>query len=232
MDLFNEPTENYKTGYIKLYRSVMEHQLFKTREPFSRLEAWIDILSQVNHKPSKITIKNVVVFIDRGDSLNSLDTWGKRWNWNKSKVRRFLELLFKENMIRLKSEQISTRLTVCNYDTYQNYGNTDETQLKRKRNASETQMTPNNNDKNVNNENKGIYRAFKHLKISNEDVSKLIEIGYSKKQVDDMIDSVQNYKKNSAYDSLYLTLRKWLKKEYPKVEEVEQIEESDFLSHL
>jgi hypothetical protein len=54
-------------------------------------------------------------------------------------------------MIELKSEHITTRLTICKYDTYQGERNADETQVKHKRNASETQMTPNKNEKNEKN---------------------------------------------------------------------------------
>jgi hypothetical protein len=78
----------------------------------------------------------------------SLDTLAKRWNCDKSKVRRFLKLLESDSMIELKSEHITTRLTICKYDTYQGERNADETQVKHKRNASETQMTPNKNDNN------------------------------------------------------------------------------------
>jgi hypothetical protein len=53
-------------------------------------------------------------------------------------------------MIELKSEHITTRLTICKYDTYQGERNADETQVKHKRNASETQTTPNKNDKKEN----------------------------------------------------------------------------------
>jgi hypothetical protein len=45
-------------------------------------------------------------------------------------------------MIVLKSEHKTTRLTVCNYDSYQDERNANETKKKRKRNANETQTTP------------------------------------------------------------------------------------------
>ena len=89
--------------------------------------------------------------IKRGESIKSLDTWSKRWNWNKSKVRRFLKTLESDSMIVTKNEHKTTRLTVCKYDSYQDTRNANETQMKQKRNASETQMTPNNNDNNINN---------------------------------------------------------------------------------
>lgn len=75
--------------------------------------------------------------------MRSLETLSKRWNWSKPRVRRVLLLLKKRNMIELKSEQKSTRITICNYDNYQGERNASETQVKRKR-------YPNNNNNNVN----------------------------------------------------------------------------------
>jgi hypothetical protein len=72
----------------------------------------------------------------------SLDTWAKRWNWDKSKVRRFLTLLQSDGMIVLVSDNITTHLTVCNYASYQDERNASETPMKRKRNADEIQTTP------------------------------------------------------------------------------------------
>ncbi len=51
-------------------------------------------------------------------------------------------MLEKDSMIVLKSETITTRLTICKYDTYQGERNDSETQVKRTRNASETQVKP------------------------------------------------------------------------------------------
>jgi hypothetical protein len=57
------------------------------------------------------------------------------------------------------------------------------------------------------------YRSFLHLKLTFEEFEKLKALGYSQKQIDSILDSVENYKKNKDYTSLYLTAKKWLERE-------------------
>jgi DNA replication protein DnaD len=133
------------SGWIRIDRDITSHWIFKDEWKFRN---WIDLLTLVNHSEQKVNLKGTVLTCKRGQTLCSLDTLAKRWNCDKSKVRRFLKLLESDSMIELKSEHITTRLTICKYDTYQGERNADETQVKHKRNASETQMTPNKNDKN------------------------------------------------------------------------------------
>ena len=156
-------------GWVSIHRELQDHWLWQEKRVFSKLEAWFDILLTVNHSEQKVMIKNTLYIVKRGDSIKCLDTWGKRWNWNKSKVRRFLVLLEKDSMIVTKNETKTTRLTVCKYDSYQTIGNANETQMKHSRNADETQMTPNNNTNNNNNINSVIedLQIFEPPKLNN-----------------------------------------------------------------
>ena len=132
------------SGWIKLYRDLNKHWIWENSD---YLKWWLDILLEVNHTDSKVIIKNKIYQCKRGEKLYSLDTWATRWKTNKSKVRRFLELLQKDSMIVLKNETQTTRLTVWKYDDYQEKENTSETQTKRKRNSKGTHLTPIQEDK-------------------------------------------------------------------------------------
>lgn len=138
------------SGWIKLDRDINKHWIFS--DPW-KFRSWIDLLLLVNHKESKANIKGKILTCKRGETLCSLDTLSKRWKVEKSKVRRFLKLLESDHMIDTVSEQVTTRITICNYDSYQQEENANETQTKRKRNGSETHLTPNKNDKNEKNNN-------------------------------------------------------------------------------
>ena len=155
-------------GYIKLWRKVQKNFLWKEKRVFSKAEAWIDILMEVRHseEPETIIIKNKILKCYYAESLYSLETWADRWNWTRSKVKRFLVLLSSPgcSMIVTKSETVTTRLKVINYDVYAGMRNADETEVKRKRNASETQVDTNKNVKNVKND-KEIYSSEFKFKI-------------------------------------------------------------------
>ena len=64
---------------------------------------------------------------------------------------------------------------------------------------------------NVNVNDNNIYRIFAHLSITNADVEKLLS-KYSIDDIDEVLDSIENFKGNKKYTSLYLTASKWLSK--------------------
>lgn len=197
------------SGWIKIHRSITDHWLYSEKRVYSKLEAWYDILLTVNYVDNKTVIKGRLYKVKRGESTLSFESWGKRWSWDKSKVRRFFSLLQKDEMIVLKCDNTTTHLTVCNYESYQGEQNADETQTKHKRNSNETNIRNKESNKEEN-----IYRSFDHLSISIDEFNKLCN-DYHKQQIDEILDQIQNYRKNKEYTSLYLTAKNWLKRNQP-----------------
>lgn len=58
------------------------------------------------------------------------------------------------------------------------------------------------------------YRVIKHLKIEIDEFDKLVAEGWTKEQIDDILDKIENYAKNNKYTNLLTTARNWLKKEH------------------
>lgn len=137
-------------GWISLHRKVKEHWLWKDPQKF---QWWIDILLSVNHTACKVNLGNDLIDCGVGQSVKSLQTWAFEWRVSKDTVRNFFKLLEKDKMVKLENVKISTRITVCNYDSYQQGLHGKQTGGKRQANGKQTTPHPNNNDNNENNEN-------------------------------------------------------------------------------
>ena len=138
-------------GWITLNREVRNHWVYSDAETF---RAWVTILMEVNHSDQKVMVGKTIFSCARGESLRSLESWGKLFgNWSKSRTKRFFDMLKSETMICIKSERITTRLSVCNYDKYQDSRNANETRTERKR-------VTNNNEYNEYNEKKNTPTAM------------------------------------------------------------------------
>jgi hypothetical protein len=107
------------SGWVKLHRSCLDHWLYTEYRPLTRREAWETILLSVNYQPSKTLIKGHVYECQTGQSLLSLESWAKKFVWSIQQVRTFFKLLENDGMIKIEGLQYTTRLTVCNWDTYQ-----------------------------------------------------------------------------------------------------------------
>jgi hypothetical protein len=87
-----------------------------------------------------------------------------------------------------------------------------------------------NKQETINKEQVIYYRAFGKLKLTDEEF-KSLNTDYSKQQIDDVLDQIENYKNNKNYTSLYLTAKNWLKKAYP-VREVELTQDQIFYNNV
>lgn len=103
-------------GFIKIYRSIKKNWIWQNEE---YLKAWLDILMMVNHKDRKILFSNQLILVRRGERITSQMKLAKRWNWSRGKVRNFLKLLEKDEMLAIEVTTNCTTIKVLNYNTYQ-----------------------------------------------------------------------------------------------------------------
>lgn len=155
-------------GWLKLYRSIQNHWLWEDK-PFSRGQAFVDLLLMANHKDNKILFNGELIEIKRGSRITSLRQLSDAWGWSTTKVKKFLELLEKENMITVKSDNKKTLVTIENYGVYQEVGNTEETQEKQQSNTDVTQKKiKKNSEKNQKKTNKNDKERYKNDKERKE----------------------------------------------------------------
>ncbi len=148
-------------GYIKLFRKIKENELWLEPRRFHKLEAWIDVLLRANHKEAKVTIGNKTFHVDKGQFITSQIKLSEAWNWNRETVRKFLDLLKSSNQIDYETSNKFTRITISNWDSYQNpiSGNpASKPALKRHQNSIKT--STNNNEKNEKNKRKAVFSSL------------------------------------------------------------------------
>ena len=222
-------------GWIKIYRQIQKHWVWDNPD---YLKAWIAILITVNHEDNKVLIHGELFNCGRGESLLSLANWAKTFGkgWTIQRTRTFFNLLEKDKMINTEGCRKTTRLNVCNYDSYQEVQQTNNRQTTSKQQANNKQITTNKNDKNDKKNNIDIQQAenldesyikFNSWLMENAPIvsslktqmneKQFLEIKrkYSSNQIINIINNIENYIPTpKKYRNVYLTFKKWAEKEY------------------
>lgn len=113
-----EPQENYSTGWVKLYRSLLTHWTMNVK-PFSEFQAFVWLLLKVNYKPGRTFINGELHDIPRGSIITSQAKLADTWGWKRDRVRSFLDSLRKSQATTQQTTQHFTQITICNYEAYQ-----------------------------------------------------------------------------------------------------------------
>lgn len=153
-------------GWVSLHRQIREHWLWDDK-PFSKGQAWVDILMMANHSNGRILAGNEIVDIEAGGFITSDEKLGNAWGWSRHKVRNFLDLLQADEMISVKRTTKGTAIFVTNYAKYRYCPTAEEHQKDIVGTSSGHRRDTNNNDNNNNNENKEIIELFSSVPSSN-----------------------------------------------------------------
>ena len=143
-------------GWVKLHRKLMDNDLWKEK-PFSRGQAWVDLIMLANHKDKEFLFDSTYLPIHKGEFITSKRKLGIRWGWSNSKVDKFLNELEKVEMLVVKSDTKKSTLKIANYEQYQGFDSileVEKTTVKatQKRQSGVTQATQKRTINNVKNE--------------------------------------------------------------------------------
>lgn len=105
------------SGWVPINRKIQEHWLWE-ETPFSKGQAWVDLILLANHADTKTTHKNQVVICKRGSVCRSISWLAKRWGWSRHKVNDFLDLLKSDRMLTISRTGCLTTITIENYALY------------------------------------------------------------------------------------------------------------------
>jgi len=148
---------NMQQGYIKLYRQIQDNELWLT-EPFTRAQAWIDLIMLANHKRKMFFKRGVEVVVERGQVGYSELALSHRWQWSRGKVNKFLKYLEREQQIEQQKTFVTTLITVLNYEKYQQVeqqtGQQNDNRMTAERQQNDNRMTLTSNDNNEKNDKK------------------------------------------------------------------------------
>lgn len=113
-------------GYIKLNREIQDSWLWNEK-PFSRAQAWIDLLLLANYKDKKELYRGNLVYRKRGQVACSMLWLSKRWGWSREKVKKFLTTLVQDEMATIETTTQATTITIENYAKWQDCTTTEPT---------------------------------------------------------------------------------------------------------
>ena len=230
-------------GWVKLYRKLTESALW-TSEPFTKGQAWVDLLAMANHTDGRILINGGWFDIQRGQLHTSELKLASRWKWSKGKVTRFLNVLKMDGMLNVECSKggttNGTTLTIVNYSIYQDSDTTDSTTNGQRTVQRTVQRTDNGqyinkndkNDKNVKNERKkeekkNIYGEFSNVKLTNAEYERL------KNDFGNELEGIINYLSAYIVERHYtsyshnLAIRRWVVSAYREQKQRTTPAESD-----
>lgn len=119
LTLYFTKGEKIMSGWISIHRQIQEHWIWKSKEPFDKRSAWIDLLLLVNHQTEKIEFDNKIIEVERGQRITSLEKLATRWKWSRHKVSDFLNNLEQDGMLVQIRDKKKTLVSIENYNKYQ-----------------------------------------------------------------------------------------------------------------
>ena len=136
---------NRNIGYISLHRQI-EHNWLWFAEPFSKGQAWVDLLLLASHSGSTFFIRGNKIDLKTGEVGYSKEQLASRWKWSRKKVLNFLKMLEKEQQIIQRKTPSIVIVELVNYASFQKKDQQTAQQKTNKGATEEQQENINNNE--------------------------------------------------------------------------------------
>lgn len=136
-------------GWVSLHRQIRDHWLWEDK-PFSKGQAWVDMILRANHEKRKVCFENSIIEIPTGGFLSSETALAEAWGWSRKKTHSFIDVLTKDGMLGTKRSGKGTVFYLINYSNFSIH----ETEKEPEKNRTGTDEEPmRNTNNNVNNDN-------------------------------------------------------------------------------
>ena len=105
------------TGYFKMWRGWAKHPALRNNNNYRYL--WLYLIEQCAFNDTVIDIFGSPVEVKRGQFFSSVRRIAKDVNMSVQSVRTALKCFENHKIIRAKTNTLSTQITLCNYDAFQ-----------------------------------------------------------------------------------------------------------------
>jgi len=194
-------------GWISIHRKILKNPIVKMSKTYSRFEAWTWLLLRATYSDQKVVLGSDIYHLKSGEILTSQKKLCQEFNWGNSKLRTFLTLLEKDEMIVVKTNKKLTHLTILNYKDLQ-------------KNQITTKPQPNHNQIHINKDNKVNKDIYTRIDEFKKQCSKLIDTNHQ--EYENFINYYTEYNdggkkfKKEFYKTFNIKMRwnTWLKNDF------------------
>jgi hypothetical protein len=204
-------------GYISVHRQIRDNR-FWLSEPFTKGQAWVDLILLANHKENTIFIRGNRIDVKRGQLAYSKERLAREWKWSEKKVNNFLKMMEKEGQIILIKTPSVVVVEIVNYTQFQEK----EGQKKDRRRIENGQKKANNNVNNDNNEKienqfEEFWTSYKSIHTSKGNKNKSKELllkALKKESFENIMQGLQKYMDHCHKNNIYTkSVETWLRNE-------------------
>lgn len=211
-------------SWIKIHRELW-NKPWSNKPEF--LALWLYLLKEAVHKEEQRFWNGKTIKIKPGQFITGRSKIAMDTGIHRSKVERVLKCFETEQQIEQQTSSTSRLITIVNWKKYQTSEQPFEPKVSSKRATSEQRVSTIQEYKEYKEDKKGEthplvlfirenYPMISQIKrqLTNQEAIKLKD-QYSSGQIKKVLDSMENYKGITKYNSVYLTALKWLAKDFP-----------------